>query len=170
MLCLAGVLAVPVASPELRPPVASPDLRPPRGLPAREPLAPRASLGASARSPARPCRPRGGLQSGEPWCCEWPGLAWPPTGAVARPSGPSGALHTSGAGDAGVWLARCPDAQLWLSISNFARNSLMTHSNTEFASLELQCFWGMSKNDRDKLRAKFGWWWCRYRPLRPSAP
>ena len=43
---------------------APPDLRPPRGLPARSPSAPRASLGASARSPARPTRPRGGLQSG----------------------------------------------------------------------------------------------------------
>ena len=50
--------------------VAPTDLRPPRGLPAREPSAPRASLGASARSPARPCRPRGGLQSvGVPVCC-----------------------------------------------------------------------------------------------------
>ncbi len=121
--------------------------------------------------PRRPRRPRGGLQSGEAWCCEWPGLAPPPpTGTAARPSGPSGALHTSGAGDADVWLARCPDAQLWLSISNFARNSSMTHSNFEFASLELQRFCGVSKNDRDKLRAKFGWRWCRYRPLRPSAP
>ena len=42
---------------------APPDLRPPRGLPARPPPAPRASLGASARSPARPARPRGSLQS-----------------------------------------------------------------------------------------------------------
>ena len=63
----------------------------------------------------------------------------------------------------------CPDAQLWLSISNSARNSSMTHSNFEFASLELQRFWGISKNDRDKLRAKFGWRWCGCRPLRPSA-
>ena len=28
----------------------------------------------------------------------------PPTGTAARPSGPSGALHTSGACCAGVWL------------------------------------------------------------------
>ena len=40
------------------------DLRPLRGLPARSPSAPRASLGASSRSPARPCRPRGGLHTG----------------------------------------------------------------------------------------------------------
>ena len=45
--------------------------------PAREPSAPRASLGASPRSPARP-RP-------------------PPTGTAAWPSGPSDALHTGGA-------------------------------------------------------------------------
>jgi len=65
-------------------------------------------------------------------------------------------------------LARCPDAQLWLSISNSARNSSMTHSNFEFASLELQRFWGISKNDRDKLRAKFGWRLCRFRPRVPQ--
>ena len=49
--------------------VAPPDLRLPRGLPARSPSAPRASLGASARSPARPARPRGSLQSGGLSCC-----------------------------------------------------------------------------------------------------
>ena len=46
---------------------APPDLRPPQDLPARSPPAPRASLGASARSPARPCRPRIGLRSGGWW-------------------------------------------------------------------------------------------------------
>jgi len=65
--------------------------------------------------------------------------------------------------------AHCPDAQLWLPTSNFARNSSMTHSNIEFASAELQRFSAVSKNDRDKLRARFGWRWCRRRPLRPSA-
>ena len=40
----------------------------------------------------------------------------------------------------------------------------MTRSNIEFASLELQRFWGISKNDRDKLRATCGWRWCRRRP------
>ena len=57
---VAGLLGVPVG-----------------GRPAREPSAPRASLGASPRSPARP-RP-------------------PPTGTAAWPSGPSDALHTGGA-------------------------------------------------------------------------
>ena len=69
-----------------------------------------------------------------------------------------------------VGSVRCPDAQLWLSTSNSARNSSTTDSNIEFASLELQRFWGISKNDRDKSRAKFGWRWCRCRPLRPSTP
>ena len=62
-----------------------------------------------------------------------------------------------------------PDAQLWLSTRNSARNSLMTHSNIEFTSLELQRFWGISKNDRDKLRAKFGWQWCHRRPRVPQS-
>ena len=56
-----------VAPPDLRPATAPTDLRPPP-LPARSPPAPRASLGASARSPARPRRPRVGLRSGGSWC------------------------------------------------------------------------------------------------------
>ena len=60
--------------------------------------------------------------------------------------------------------ARCLEAPLQLLIINFARNSFMAHSNIEFASLELQRFWGVSKNDRDKLRAKCGWRWCRRCP------
>ena len=88
LLCLARVLAVLVAPP---------DLRPPRGLPAREPSALRASLGTSSPSPARPRRPRGGLQSGEACSCECPLALPPPTGTAARPFGPSGALHTGGA-------------------------------------------------------------------------
>ena len=74
--------------------------------PAREPSAPRAPLGASSRSPARPRR----------------------------------------------------------HLIDFARNSSIAHSNIEFASLALQRFWGVSKNDRDKLRARFGWRRCRRRP------
>ena len=66
----------------------------------------------------------------------------------------------------GPCLVRRLEAQLWLSISNFARNSPSTSSNIEFIALELQCFWGVSKNDRDKLRATFGGRWCRL----PRAP
>ena len=71
--------------------------------PAREPSALRASLGASARCPARPRRPRGGLQSvGVSVCC--PGQAPPPpTGTAA---GPSGILHTCRA-----WLLACGSAR-----------------------------------------------------------
>ena len=36
-------------------------------------------------------------------------------------------------------------------------------------SLELQRFWGVSKNDRVKLRARFAWRRHRYRP-RGAAP
>ena len=39
---------------------------------------------------------------------------------------------------------------------NFARNSPVVCSIIEFALLELQRFWGVSKNDHDKLRAKCG--------------
>jgi len=34
--------------------------------------------------------------------------------------------------------------------------------------LELQRFWGVSKNDHDKLRAKFGRRWCRCCPWAPQ--
>ena len=95
--------------------VAPTDLRPPRGLPAREPSAPRASLGASARSPARPRRRPWVPQLGSPTCCLLPRrcsgrrMARPParlgglTSFVAAPrsppvpSGPSGTLHTGAA-------------------------------------------------------------------------
>ena len=50
---------------------------------------------------------------------------------------------------------------------NFARNSPAACSNIELASLELQRFWGVSKNDHDKLRAKFGRRWCRCCPRAP---
>ena len=41
--------------------------------------------------------------------------------------------------------------------NNVARNSPVACSNVEFASLELQRLWPISKNDRVKLRAKCGW-------------
>ena len=90
-------------------------------------------LGASARCPARPCHPRA-PQLGPP--------------VPSSPFTPAGVLR--------VRPVRCLEAELWLLISNFARNSSMAHSNIEFASLELQRFWGVSKNDRVKLRAKCG--------------
>ena len=51
--------------------------------------------------------------------------------------------------------------RLWGStgwfLNNVARNSLAIISNIEIGSLELQRLWAMSKNDRVKLRATFGW-------------
>ena len=62
------------------------------GRPRRDPSAPRASIGASARCPARPCRPR----APRPACP----AARPSdlSGAAARPCGPSGALHARARG------------------------------------------------------------------------
>jgi len=85
------------------------------------------------------------------------------------PSGPSGALHTSG--------VRCADDARRVASKpgqappppiNFALNSPAACSNIEFASFELQRFWGVSKNDHDKLRAKFGMRWCRCCPWAPQ--
>ena len=55
---------------------------------------------------------------------------------------------------------------------NFARNSPAACSNIECASLELQRFWGVSKNDHDKLRATFGQrgLCCRLRVLGSDSP
>ena len=148
--------------------------RAPEGPAARE-IATRepAARSGRSRSPPVPSGPSGALHTGGVWCADVclcfvskPGLApTPPTGTAADPSG---ALHTGGAWCTDVWLARCPEARLWLSISNFARNSSMAHSNFEFIALELQRFWGVSKNDHDKLRAKCGWRWCRRRPWVPQ--
>ena len=79
----------------------------------------------------------------------------PPTGTAARPSGPSGTLHTCGARSLMCGSARLLEARFWLPNSNSARNSCFTVSNFEFVSLELQRFREVLNNDRDKLRAKF---------------
>ena len=50
--------------------------------------------------------------------------------------------------------------------SNFARNSLEATSNLEFASLQLQRLWTVSKSDRGKLRATFVWRWLWLWPCR----
>ena len=122
------VIALLVAPPDLL--VAPPDLRPPRVLPARESSAPRASLGASSRSPARPRRPRGGLQSGGAWyVCpatahrhcgsslrrpshQWRLVAdvWPGCRLEARPgpAGPAAASNRAGLGVRVLALAPPP--------------------------------------------------------------
>ena len=110
--------------------------------PAREPSAPRASLGASSRSPARPRRRPRAPQPGPATAHgrrsqalrtlrrpphQWGRVAVNSTARLRHrppaprpgpafcsspvPSGPSGALRTSGAWCAGVWLgalSRCP--------------------------------------------------------------
>ena len=81
------------------------------------------SFGAAPRSPARPChRPPAPRQI-------------PPA-----PSTPVGPGRWSVAG----CVVSMPGRDLQPPIT-FARNSPATCSNIEFASLELQCFWGVSK-------------------------
>ena len=104
---------------------------------------------------ARP-RDRHTRACGSEWSISRPALALPPpTGTAARPSCPSGALHTGGAGSLMCGSARRLEARFWLPNSNSARNSRFTVSNFEFVSLELQRFREVLNNDRDKLRAKF---------------
>ena len=82
----------------------------------------------------------------------------PPTGAAARPSV---VLHTCGACVAyGCPSTRQHCDRLAPPLSNFARNSPVITSNIEFVPLELQRFRVVSKNDRQKLRAKFAWAGC----------
>ena len=107
--------------------------------PAREPSAPRASLGASPRSPARPRRRPRAPQPGQ--------APPPPTGATARPPDPP-APSTPAARL--VLLCVAPS---FLLLSNFTRNSPVTISEFELASLELERFWAVFKSDRGKLRA-----------------
>ena len=135
-----------------------------------------AAVCAGGRRPAREIATRepgarSGRSRGPPWPCHRPPAPRPGPAFCGSPvpSGPSGALHTSEAWSLMVGLARRLEAPLQLLIINFARNSFTAHSNIECASLELQRFWGVSKNDRDKLRAKCGWWWCRRRPRAPQS-
>ena len=107
--------------------------------PARSPSAPRALLGASSRSPARPRRRPRPPQ---------PGPAAHSRRSQASAS--SGALHTSGACRSGV-----PGQALPPTLTNFARNSPATVSNLECASLELQRFQRLLKLLSIELRASF---------------
>ena len=97
------------------------------------------------------------------WRCVLPGQAPPPpTGTVA---GPSGALRTSGARLLMCGSARRLNARPGpLPLSNFARNSPATISNSEFRSLELQRFQTLLNVHPIELRATFLGAW----PHRPS--
>ena len=126
----------------------APDFRPPRGLPARSPSAPRASLGASARSPARPRRPRGGLQSvGVSVCCP----ARPRRRPRAPQPGPA-AAHGPRSQAPPPANVTCPRV-LARRHSNFACNSRLAISNFEFISLELQRFQTLLKVHAIELHA-----------------
>ena len=105
--------------------------------PAREPSAPRASLGASSRSPARPRhRPR----------APQPGPPLPPAPST---------LAAPGALACGPARTRRHSRALPLMLTNFARNSPTTVSNLECASLELQRFQRLLKLPSNELRATF---------------
>ena len=65
----------------------------------------------------------------------------------------SPALRPSGASTPAVWLVLLCVAPSCLLLSNFARNSPVTISVFELASLELERFWAVFKSDRGKLRA-----------------
>ena len=115
----------------------------------------------------------------------------PPTGTAARPSGPSGALHTSGAGSLfgsstrrlearpGPYWDPVPRPQpsrpaLTSHISeptrNFARNSPTSLSNSEIRSLELQRFPTLLKLLLIELRATFPVTSPRHSPVPPTKP
>ena len=119
----------------------------------------RAALGASSRSPARPRRPRGGLQSAgagnDPARPRRPRGGLQSAGAGHDPAGPRrprGGLQSGGAGHDPAGPRRPRDDRL---LNNVARNSRASISNTEIASLELQRFEHILKTDRCKLRATF---------------
>ena len=88
----------------------------------------------------------------------------PPTGTAARRCWCSGHLSRTDPPRTSSCLPSITfeAATSWLP-KNVARNSPASISNFEFMSLELQRFRVVSKNDRGKLRAKFGWRCRRHR-------
>ena len=96
------------------------------------------------------------------------GLLCVPVGGGPPARSPHASCARSGRSRGPPWPCRHPPAPrpgpASASPINFARNSPATCSNIEFASLELQRFWGVSKNEHDKLRAKFERRWCRCCP------
>ena len=128
----AGLLDAPVGG---GPPASRPrrELRSARRLEAR----PGPAAAHGHRSPARPRRrPRA-----------------PRPGPAAAHGHRSPALRPSGASTPAVRLVLLCVAPSCLLLSNFARNSPVTISVFELASLELERFWAVFKSDRGKLRA-----------------
>ena len=142
--------------------VAPTDLRPPRGLPARSPSAPRALLGASSRSPARPRRPHGGLQSGGACrlcvdrLCRRPPAPRPGPPTLIGPRRPSiGRCSLSVRCRPGPAIAHQYRGLVLPPPINFACNSPTTLSNPEFTTLELQRFQTWLKIRPIELHATF---------------
>ena len=115
--------------------------------PARESSAPRASLGASSRSPARPRRrpPAPPQVPPAPFTPVMPGH-WRVVGRVVSTPGPAFTPQASCSPLAHIAAESTP---------NFARNSPVTLSNSEFRSLELQHFRTLLKLCPIELRARF---------------
>ena len=87
----------------------------------------------------------------------------------AGPCGSSGAHRSGGAFGAGVvrCVALMPSYGCQPAISHVIPRWLIQILNLHRWNCNV--FGGISKNDRDKLRAIFIWRWCGCRPLRPSA-
>ena len=117
------------------------------------------------RSPARPRRrprtPQPGppallrLHTSDAWCATCCLARWCDSrpGPAAAHGHRSPALRPSGASTPAVRLVLLCVAPSCLLLSNFARNSPVTISVFELASLELERFWAVFKSDRGKLRA-----------------
>jgi len=136
--------------------------------PARDPSAPRASLGASSRSPAWPCRRPPALRQVPPApphrrrlvCCALHRLARLPAAQQFRMQFSSSKVLVRVSMHCYVTCVFELHATFaWASPSpgNFARNSLEATSNHELTSLQLQRLWTVSKSDRRKLCASFAW-------------
>ena len=122
-------------------------------------------LGASTRCPARPRRRPRAPQPGPPalrrlhtsdaWCATCCLARWCDSrpGPAAAHGHRSPALRPSCASTPAVRLVLLCVAPSCLLLSNFARNSPVTISVFELASLELERFWAVFKSDRGKLRA-----------------
>ena len=135
--------------------------------PARESSAPRASLGASTRCPARPCRrppaPRPRLRSSDALHA---GGAWfagkcPSFRNFACNSPPVSCWFVSVCNVTSLVFLNCMRLLLGQllrrsPLNNFACNSLLNISNFEFISLGLQRFWTLLKVQAIELHAKFG--------------
>ena len=120
-----------------------------------------AAVCAGGRRPAREIATRepaawSDRSRGPPWPCRHPPALRPGPAAHGRRSEALRSL-------------RCPPYRRRLVRINFARNSAMAVSNSEFRSLELQCFGTLLNVHPIELRASFlrsghiGTCWCRSR-------